>query len=394
LGAHRSTRQRARPGFVQSNDQQHVGRLPLRLRFLRQVTSGDTTATRYLYTCQEYDAETDQSYYNHRYYDQTTGQFISRDWIVDDTANTYRYVGNNALSSTDPTGLAEVEIDDNGVVYVVPESWWFGINCTSQRYIVGQLAEFTSHGGAKYHVIITGEFRKDVNGISQPIILHYNRFEAHVDSTRLTKMSRNEVYNYIRESGFSASRNQRQLNRGDAEEQLLRYLRYSGFAEALAVGRDLVVQEVVWTVGTVGAGSLVNKLRYLRHVSKAKDLRIGGKLLDSFSRFKSRCGFVFKSDKEAAKAYEVYQRASKAEKGIVIGHDLDPINQAYNGWQAFRMKADDWTYEINMSWIDGAIDSGKPVLCATPYDKIKVGSITWQELMRVRNRGGTVVFNP
>jgi RHS repeat-associated protein len=71
-----------------------------------QITSGDTTATRYLYTAQEYDAETDQSYYNHRYYDQTTGQFISRDWIVDDTANTYRYVRNNPLTNTDPTGLA------------------------------------------------------------------------------------------------------------------------------------------------------------------------------------------------------------------------------------------------------------------------------------------------
>lgn len=118
----------------------------------------------------------------------------------------------------------------------------------------------------------------------------------------------------------------------------------------------------------------------------------GRKLFNSFDDFKARSGFVFRSDKEAAKAFEVYQNAGKAQKGIVIGHDLDPINQGYKGWQAFRMKADDWTYEINMSWIDGAVDAGKPVLIATPYDKIKVGSITWQEMMRVINRGGKVVF--
>lgn len=119
---------------------------------------------------------------------------------------------------------------------------------------------------------------------------------------------------------------------------------------------------------------------------------MGRKLFNSLDDFKSRSGFVFRSDKEAAKAFEVYQNAGKAQKGIVIGHDLDPINQGYNGWQAFRMKADDWTYEVNMSWIDGAVDAGKPVLIATPYDKIKVGSITWQEMMRVINRGGKVVF--
>ncbi len=118
----------------------------------------------------------------------------------------------------------------------------------------------------------------------------------------------------------------------------------------------------------------------------------GRKLFSSLDDFKARSGFVFRSDTEAAKAFEVYQNAGKAQKGIVIGHDLDPINQGYNGWQAFRMKADDWTYEINMSWIDGAVDAGKPVLIATPYDKIKVGSITWQEMMRVINRGGKVVF--
>ena len=112
----------------------------------------------------------------------------------------------------------------------------------------------------------------------------------------------------------------------------------------------------------------------------------------SLDEFKINSGLVFKNEKEAAKAFEVYQDASRAEKGIVIGHDLDPLNQCYNGWQAFRMKAVDWTEEINMSWIDGAVDAGKPVLVATPFDKIRIGSITWKEMSRVVSRGGKVVF--
>jgi RHS repeat-associated protein len=52
-----------------------------------QITTGDTTATRYLYTAQEYDTETDQYFYDARYYDQTTGKFLSEDPITDDFNN-------------------------------------------------------------------------------------------------------------------------------------------------------------------------------------------------------------------------------------------------------------------------------------------------------------------
>lgn len=124
----------------------------------------------------------------------------------------------------------------------------------------------------------------------------------------------------------------------------------------------------------------------------AHDAEVVRGLIQTLDDFKRLSGFVFKSEKEAEKAFEVYKKASTARIGIVIGHDLDPINQGYNGWQAFRMKADDWTYRINMSWIDGAVDAGKPILIATPYDEIVKGSITWQEIMRAIGRGGKVVF--
>jgi hypothetical protein len=115
-------------------------------------------------------------------------------------------------------------------------------------------------------------------------------------------------------------------------------------------------------------------------------------VINSLDDFKSKSGFIFKTEQEAATAFRSYQQAAKVEKGIVIGHDLDPIGQSFGGWQAFRMKAKDWTYAINMSWIDGAIDAGKPVLLATPFDKVKVGSVTWDEIMRIKSKGGTIVF--
>ena len=47
----------------------------------RLKRSGDTYGIRYLYTGQEFDAETGDYYYDHRYYDPTTGRFKSEDWI-------------------------------------------------------------------------------------------------------------------------------------------------------------------------------------------------------------------------------------------------------------------------------------------------------------------------
>jgi hypothetical protein len=135
----------------------------------------------------------------------------------------------------------------------------------------------------------------------------------------------------------------------------------------------------------------------LTQASKAA-LGVGRKAFGSLDEFKAGSGLAFKNADEAAKAFEAYQMASKATKGIVIGHDLDPIKNAYGGWQALRMLDKDWTRNINMAWIDGAVDSGKPVLLVTPYDNIRdaenalKGTVTWQEVMRVIGRGGKVVF--
>ncbi len=78
------------------------------------LTSGDASITRYLFTGQEYDADLGLYYYDQRWYDAGTGQFLSPDPAEDDQENTYRYVGNNPTNGVDPTGL-EVFLPNNAL---------------------------------------------------------------------------------------------------------------------------------------------------------------------------------------------------------------------------------------------------------------------------------------
>jgi RHS repeat-associated protein len=72
------------------------------------VLDGDTSGIRYIYTGQEFDAETGNYYYDARYYDPSVGRFLSEDPIgyAGDVSNVYRYVGNAATMYVDPSGLA------------------------------------------------------------------------------------------------------------------------------------------------------------------------------------------------------------------------------------------------------------------------------------------------
>ncbi len=74
-----------------------------------QVLTGDTTLTRYLYTSREYDPATGLTYNRARWYATSLGQFISEDptSFAAGDANLRRYVGNNAINATDPSGLEE-----------------------------------------------------------------------------------------------------------------------------------------------------------------------------------------------------------------------------------------------------------------------------------------------
>lgn len=72
--------------------------------------SNISAADRYTYTGREFDSETGFFYYRARYYDAHLGRFISQDPIgfAAGDANLYRYVGNQSLVATDPSGMTPV----------------------------------------------------------------------------------------------------------------------------------------------------------------------------------------------------------------------------------------------------------------------------------------------
>ena len=70
-----------------------------------------TNLTRYTYTGREYDTDTGLYYYRARWYDAKLGRFISEDPIgFAGGVNQFRYVGNNPMNITDPSGLFNEDV--------------------------------------------------------------------------------------------------------------------------------------------------------------------------------------------------------------------------------------------------------------------------------------------
>jgi RHS repeat-associated protein len=78
------------------------------------ICTGTITVTNPLtYSGQYRDDESGLIYLRARYYDPTTGQFMSRDPLVATTRSPYAYVAGNPLNATDPTGWDSKKNDNN-----------------------------------------------------------------------------------------------------------------------------------------------------------------------------------------------------------------------------------------------------------------------------------------
>jgi len=80
--------------------------------FGKQTGSTGSITNPFQYTGREFDTETSLYYYRARYYDPTSGRFISEDPLGWDVGpNYYSYVDNSPLFLLDPSGLAPCKID-------------------------------------------------------------------------------------------------------------------------------------------------------------------------------------------------------------------------------------------------------------------------------------------
>jgi RHS repeat-associated protein len=76
----------------------------------RFVQTSSDVVNPFAFTGREFDSESGLHYYRARYYSPETGRFLSPDPIgfLGNDLNLYRYVHNNPVNATDPTGMFEI----------------------------------------------------------------------------------------------------------------------------------------------------------------------------------------------------------------------------------------------------------------------------------------------
>jgi RHS repeat-associated protein len=99
----------------------------------RSVVSGSGAVDEFFaYTGQARDPESGLQQHWHRYYDPPTGRWVSVDPVPDDT-NQYRYVHNRPTNATDPSGLAEPDVEE-----LERELAEIGVKLFSRRQSIGE----------------------------------------------------------------------------------------------------------------------------------------------------------------------------------------------------------------------------------------------------------------
>jgi RHS repeat-associated protein len=115
------------------------------------ITTGTTTPLGY--TGQYTDSESGLIYLRARYYDPTTGQWMSRDPVVDVTLEPYGYVGGDPMNLVDPSGLSSCGFSIGGFVDCASKVGKGAANVgartgatLAQLSPVGQALDLVSHG--------------------------------------------------------------------------------------------------------------------------------------------------------------------------------------------------------------------------------------------------------
>jgi RHS repeat-associated protein len=117
--------------------------------FGKLTASTGSLVNPYQYTARESDSETDLYYYRARYYDTSTGRFLSEDPIGFESGNNfYAYVRNEPLGLIDPSGEDSVTI---GPV-TIPLPWtrcsqdaWYCTNVMTPSQIAAEDAHEADH---------------------------------------------------------------------------------------------------------------------------------------------------------------------------------------------------------------------------------------------------------
>jgi RHS repeat-associated core domain len=128
--------------------------------FGNQTASTGTVVNPFRFTGRELDSETGNYFYRARYYDQSTGRFLSEDGQqFSSGVDFYSYVKNSPIRFSDPMGLdiwiegpsgaeplghMSINVGDPNGDY---SSYGFGVNSELPGFFPGEVYQDTSHGG-------------------------------------------------------------------------------------------------------------------------------------------------------------------------------------------------------------------------------------------------------
>jgi RHS repeat-associated protein len=128
-----------------------------------QTANTGTASTPFRYAGQYTDPETGLYYLRARYYDPTSGQFLTRDPLETSTRQPYSYANDNPLNFTDPTGM--------GIFGDAVNFAGGGINTLSTG--IGAVGGFIDEGGNALGNLAAGGADSLTFGLSTAVLNHF-----------------------------------------------------------------------------------------------------------------------------------------------------------------------------------------------------------------------------